>query len=687
MTSPPPSNSATWPPQPQRPTNQVQSSEFPPNPGQFSSVPRSLSEPSAPAPAPAPAPSQPVVLLTSAEQEAAIVVNAFSEITPRSRVTASTAREPKSKTLSKIQQVHSESSPNHEDAGAIPAESLISPFTQRAQSYPDKMPLPIQPGQLVELPKDFAPWWDEVVNRPVRTNSQNLNVDAESLVLKAIEHSPQIIALRIDPVIRETVILEEHADFDWVSFLDTTYNDTSDPIGSALTAGPGKTRYRDNHLQSRAGFRKKLDSGGKFDIAQRFGYQDTNSVFFVPGAQGTSRVELNFTQPLLRGGGETVSQSRIVLASLDHEMASADLLDNMQDHLVAVYESYWTLYRARANRLQKNRLLQRAVQTQKLLEGRQGVDSIRRQVLRAQAAVASRRAEIVRCETAIRNAESRLRLLVNSPDLKDRSQVELLPSELPMSEELEITLRGSVESALMNRPDIFSAIQRMKAESLRLEVSKNDLLPKLDLVLGTYVAGLRGNGQIDKAWNDQFNVGEPGYNIGLTFEMPLGNRAAKARQCRRQWELAKALKEFEASVETAMTEVEVSVREIETTYQEMLGHFQAMVSAENEAQYLEERWKLLPGNDQTISFLLEDLLDAQERVADEEADFVASQVAYVLSVVNLKRATGILLTVDQSGAAQVTPTQTPKSSTQPAPQAVPQPLSVPPAPGPLRLPN
>ncbi|MFM9964547.1 MAG: TolC family protein [Planctomycetaceae bacterium] len=660
--------------QTQPPSNQVQWAEFPPNPGQFSNLPRTSSDQGS---------SPPSVMRTSAEQEAAIVVNAFSEVTPRSRVTANTAREPPSKPLSKIRQVSSESCPNQENAGAIPAESLIAPFAQRAQSYPTKNPLPIQAGQLIELPKDFVPWWDEVINRPLRADIQNLNVDAESLVLKAIEHSPQIIAMRIDPVVREIVILEENADFDWVSFLDTTYNDTSDPIGSTLTAGMGKTRYRDNHVQSKAGFRKKLDSGGKFDISQRFGYQDTNSNFFIPANQGTSRIELNFTQPLLRGGGETVSQSRIVLASLDYEMASADLLDNMQDHLVAVYESYWNLYRARANRLQKTRLLQRAIKTQKMLEDRQGVDSIRRQILRAQSAVASRRAEIVRSETAIRNAESRLRLLVNSPDLKDRAQIELLPSELPLSEELEVTLRGSVESALTHRPDIFSAIQRMKAESLRLEVAKNDLLPKLDLALGTYITGLRGNGQIDKAWNDQFNKGEPGYNIGLSFEMPLGNRAAKARECRRQWELAKSLKEFEASVETAMTEVEIAVRETETAYQEMLGHFQAMIASENEAQYLEERWKLIPGNDQTISFVLEDLLDAQERVANEEADYVASQVAYVMSVVHLKRATGILLTVDQSGAAQVAPAQNPKQLMQP----VPQPTYLPPAPGPLRLPN
>ena len=675
---PVPNSAFNAPPPTQRVSDRIQWSQFPENPGQFSNLlPASSEQRSA---------YSPTAVRTSSEIEDAIVINTFNEVTPRSRVAANKSREPQSKPVTRIQQVHCESCPNPEDAGAIPAESLIEPFAQRATSYPTKVELPVQPGQLTELPKDFAPWWDAAINRPLRANTKNMDVDAETLVLKAIEHSPQVIAMRIDPIIRETMIFEEQANFDWVSFLDTTYDNKNDPIGSVLTAGPGRTRYLNSQLQSRAGLRKNLTNGGKFDVAQRIGYQDTNSAFFRPNNQGTSRIEMNFTQPLLRGGGETVAQSRIVLAALDTEVSSAELLIDMQQHLVSVYESYWTLYRARANRLQKERLLQRAVKTQKMLEDRQGVDSIRRQILRAQAAVASRRAEIVRSETAIRNAESRLRLLVNSPELKDRTQIELLPSELPMSEELDITLRGSVETALTHRPDIFSAIQRLKAESLRLEVAKNEVLPKLDLLLGTYVSGLRGSGDINQAWVQPFQTGQPGYNIGLTFEMPLGNRAAKARQSRRQWELAKALKLFEASVETAMTEVEIAVRETETAYQEMLGHFQAMIAAENEAQYLEERWKLIPGNDQTISFLLEDLLDAQERVATEEGDYTASQVAYVLSVVGLKRATGILLSVDQEGAAQIAPAQNPKAIINSVPTTTPIP-AIPPAPEPLRFLN
>jgi len=569
-------------------------------------------------------------------------------VAPRARVSANQWTGPRSQPIQRIQQVDYEFDEGSE-GGSVPARSLLNPYEQRAATYPSQTELPVAlPGQLAELPAEYAPWWDAVVNQPTSPERQSLAVNVESLVLKAMQHSPQVTALRIDPEIRETAILEEYAEFDWTAFVETTFDRLNDPVGNDLTVGGDATRFRDNNLSSRSGLRKRFDQGLQFDVSQRIGRQDNNSTFLVPNPQGTARLELNFTQPLMRGAGRTVNQSRVVLAMIDRNIADRELVDRLQDHLVAVYQTYWSLYRARAIRLQKLRLLDRAMKIQRLLEARQGVDSLRRQVLRARAAVASRRSEIVRTDAAIRNAESQLRLLVNSPELKQGPRIELLPAELPMSKHLDVSLRGSIETAISHRPDVAAAIQKMKADSLRLGVAKNDMLPKLDFVLGTYVAGLRGSGEIDGAWRRQFEEGDPGYTVGLVFEYPLGNRAAKARAQRREWELSRSLKQFEATVETGMTEVELAVRELETAYQEMLSRFQAMLAAETEANYLHERWQHLPGGDQTTSFLLEDLLDAQERVATEEADFVNAQVDYVLAVISLKQATGILIACDSS---------------------------------------
>ena len=90
-------------------------------------------------------------------------------------------------------------------------------------------------------------------------------------------------------------------------------------------------------------------------------------------------------------------------------------------------------------------------------------------------------------------------------------------------------------------------------------------------------------------------------------------------------------------------EVEVAVREVNTSYHEMLGRYHAMVAAGEQLHYLQRRWELLPGEDRAGGFLLEDLLDAQDRLVAEELEFARSQVEYTLSLSRLQRAIGTLL--------------------------------------------
>jgi outer membrane protein TolC len=132
----------------------------------------------------------------------------------------------------------------------------------------------------------------------------------------------------------------------------------------------------------------------------------------------------------------------------------------------------------------------------------------------------------------------------------------------------------------------------------------------------------------------------------LEFEMPLGNRAATARLDRRQLELNRAAFDFKTTVETGLTEVELAVREAETTYREMISQFQSLLAADTEAAYLQDRWQLLPGDDRSTIQLLEDLLDAQERLADTEAEFVAAEAAYIVSLTRVRKSMGTLLQAD-----------------------------------------
>jgi hypothetical protein len=125
-------------------------------------------------------------------------------------------------------------------------------------------------------------------------------------------------------------------------------------------------------------------------------------------------------------------------------------------------------------------------------------------------------------------------------------------------------------------------------------------------------------------------------------------------------------------VEEALTSVEVAVREVGTTYDEMIGRHDAMVAVADEVDYLFDRWKTLPGTDDSAVLLLDNLLDAQARLALEESAMVRAQVGYAMSVVRLKQEMGTFLMMaplDASAPAEGLPA--PESLPVPATATVP----------------
>ena len=524
---------------------------------------------------------------------------------------------------------------------------LLSPYQSRAASYRGNTALHTASADNMFDPALFRGWWADQIISPVGIGNGHVEVSVEALIQNAIRHSPHIQVAATAPHILQTAVFEESAAFDWNSFLESQYVSENDPIGNTLTTGNNEDRFRQQEWFARGGLSRRTQTGGSVEALQRFGHLDSNSRFLDPRNQGSSRLELNFRQPILNGRGRAVNQSLIVLANIDFRSASDDFLNELQLHLVTVTESYWELVRARAVYLQRKRLLQSAEQILRNLEGRSKVDSLQRQVLRAKAAVARRRSEIARSLTSIKNAQSQLRLLVNSPDISGSGGMEFTPMDLPTMDQLpvDIELADVMSTALMNRPDISRSIRDLHAANVRLGVARNDALPKLDMIVGTYLAGLEGDSDVFQSWTKQFTEGSPGFNVGFDYEFPIGNRAAKARQARRQWETTRSLHLFRQTVETSLTEVEVAAREVQTTHQEMLGRYHSMVAAKRESTYLVDRWQTLPEVNDSVTLLLEDLLDSQERLADEESAFVNAQVQYSIAIVQLKQAMGTLFRV------------------------------------------
>ncbi len=523
------------------------------------------------------------------------------------------------------------------------AAGWIGPYMGRTDMIPGGEEVSATPSPSVTMPADFSAWWDGPVQQRAGIAPRSMAVDVTSLVQQALVHSSQVQVLQADPEVQQRVVKQEEAVFDWSAFLDSRYDDLNDPIGNTLTTGNNDNRFKDHHVTSSGGVKRRTSTGGEVKLAQQFGYQDNNSRFLLPNPQSTSRMELSFRQPLLSRSGTVYNQNQIVLARIGANSSGDETLDELQKHLFSVAEAYWKLYRARAEFFQRQKLLSSARQVLATLEGRNHVDTIPRQILRARAAVARAESRMQRAVTDIRNAESQLRLLVNDPEMLDGGPVEFTPAETPCMMKSPVELRDSLQTALMNRPDISFAIRQMRASGVRMGVSKSEMLPKLDFIVSSYVAGLENQSQFSDSFNNQFTQGRPGYTVGMEFEVPLGNRAAKARVEQRQWELRRAISSFRATVETSLTEVEIANREVDTAWRELLGKYQAMAAAQNEVAYLQDRFEVLPMVEESSMLLLEDLLDGYERLADEEAGFSQAQTNYALSIIQLRRATGTML--------------------------------------------
>jgi outer membrane protein TolC len=468
----------------------------------------------------------------------------------------------------------------------------------------------------------------------------------ENAVLGTLMYSPQVRVLTDMPVIRKMAVQQAEARFDPYAFMESKFINTNDPVGSTLTTG-GPAALLDRNWYYSAGLRSRTSFGSQVEVSQRVGYEDSNSIYFVPADQGTTRLALSFTQPLLNGAGRAYNTSMIVQADVDVHIALEQVSKDLQTLLLEVHRSYWDLYLQRAALLQKRKLYHQSVEIFKELNGRRDVDVLGNQIVRARAAITAHEVAIIRYEAAVHNGEAKLRSLISDPQLMAGQTCELIPFQRPSHDYFEPNLADALAKAMANRPEINQAMKEIRAASLRAEMAQNELLPVLNMIVETYVSGLRGSGMIGDAWLDQFDARRPSYSAGFQFEIPLGNRAANAHLLQRRLELRRAMNQLQAITVTIRAEVEVAVRDVCTNYREMVSRSYVAAADEAEIQGLSERWRLLPGDPAVAGVVLDQLLDAQDRLSNAEFEFTSAQVSYHVSLVNLNRVMGLLLAAER----------------------------------------
>ena len=508
--------------------------------------------------------------------------------------------------------------------------------------------LPAMPGEPNDksnpayIPTDPT-WWIGEIQQPQFVDRQPLPVNLDNVVLMALQRAPELQVLNTEPEVQRTLIDQNIAAFDWGTFVNTAWNDTSVPVGSLLQTGTAGGRFEETQLSVEGGITKLLATGGDIRVGQSFGRLDNNSLFLTPNDQGISRLVIDYRQPLFRGAGKRYTQRQIVLARLDFEQIQNQSTQRIQEYLVEVVSAYWQLYQARAVLVQTRRSYDRAIELLIRLRNSPGIDVTNDQIFRAEAAAGSRKSDAIRAEYEVRNAQDILVNLTVGPDSQETNFLELIPEPMVLPEYVPNDMETLAYVALRNRPEIGEAIARIKTGETLEYIAVNELLPQLDAILSTSLNGLRGDFDAFGAFSNQFRRGDPSYSVGFEFALPVGNRAAKSAVQRQQLQTKIFTQQFEKSVGDVVLDVRIAARNLERLNSEMQNNFRALQKSAQELEQIRTRQELLLDEGKTASFYVENLLASQARLTQAEGRLLTSQTEHAIALIDLKRATGELL--------------------------------------------
>ena len=525
---------------------------------------------------------------------------------------------------------------NTTSAEVLPTPPPIADFPPLAE--PQFTARPVSPPAVA----DSQPWWTEGVAIPIRGRAVPLPIDLDQLFLQTVQHSHRVLATAQKVNVQLMRIEQAEGAFDPTLYSDNRFDSTSDPVQNTLTTG-GPPRLEDAIVGLDAGLRGQSRGGTQYNLGQRLGHKNSNSLFFTPNDQGSSRLYANMTKPLLRGRKIDVNRSLVLTARFESEAARAEYEEILQAQLFQVANAYWNLYIERSSLLQRQRHLARAMEIADLLRHREGHDVLQSQILRASSAIAIREAEIAQADTRIRNLEAQLRALTNAPELTDNRQAEFLPIQPAQIQPIELDLETECHEALKRRPELASIENKIQAVQVQLRLAEDQKKPTLNLVAEGYLAGLRGESDIPGAWVDQFSTGSPGYAAGLIYERPLRNRAAEATVRQLRFELSQLIHLANEADENVRAEVETAIRNVDAAKQLAQSRQRSLDAIVAEVDFLYDRWKSL-GNDPKLGQLqLDELLRAQDRLLQEEQSLLQALVQYNQTLLEVQRSTGALI--------------------------------------------
>jgi outer membrane protein TolC len=487
-----------------------------------------------------------------------------------------------------------------------------------------------------------------------RLEEDRIHLGVADVVGLALENNLGLQVGRYDPMIQKTRILFEKGIFDPTAFGQANFDNNKFPTSTTIAGTRMET------LGVSVGLRQRIPVGGQLE----FRFDNTRTLtnapvsFLNPEYRATTRLSL--TQPLLKGFGIDVTRSRITLAEIQAEVEDLNLKQRAIQVAEQTEKAYWDLVLAYAKLDEATESRERA---RRLLEENQ--DRVRLgqlpevEVVQAEAEVAARESNVIAAKKQIKDMDEQLKMMLNLPPGAALWEKSVFPTDKPRLIDVDLSFLRSVQVALEKRVEVITNELSLKGGHVARKVAKNATLPALNLQASYSLQGLSGNqrtgdilgfgglggfqnlpNRFQGGYNQSLDVlgsaDFPEWVVGLQFEYPIGNRAAKADLAQADLRIKQSVAQQAQIQQQVATELREIIRRVESSKDQIDA---ATVSvALSERRLAEEERKLHYGL--STSF---DVLQMQERLVTQKSQLSQAQNQYMRALVDLDKAKGILL--------------------------------------------
>lgn len=439
-------------------------------------------------------------------------------------------------------------------------------------------------------------------------------ISLEECMEFSLRNNLQLKIASYAPKISETGILEARSVFDTVFFTGFDVNESTREAGSSLQGS-------ENHnISAHAGLRKATTLGGTASLEMRTARQRTDNAFASLNPSWNTTFSLTLTQPLLKGLGWELNRIPLVTSQNNLKISHLSFEKVVIQTLKGVQQAYWDLVFSIADLKVKQTSLELANRLVAINNAKYEAGVIAKiEILQAETQVATRNEEVILAQTLIEDNEERLKKLIHPTDDVFLYRFALRPTNKPAFIKGTFSLENSLKRALAQRPEL-QQIQ-IELNNLRLQIKKtyNELLPTLNFTGSVGLSGLQGNfaNSVDSSLSgDQYE-----WSTGFVFEVPLGNRGAKARYKSARLEERRKMEEYTSILTDIKFEISQILRNLKTLEARIEAAHESTKLAKEQLIAEEQRFNVGLSTNFDVSEVQEQYINALSRELKSIIDY------------------------------------------------------------------